>query len=186
MFCKEKNLLIQSISNQNQSIIMPKFHLRRTGAAIAGSGITALLLTSCSTIDPLLSHLKTFESDIAGEPAAATASFDEVYGPEWTEYAIVCPYSPQKNVHEALATEDSPIPEQGLQDSENYLYLKSGDGTGNGHGEGKWVRFASAELDFCNLPNTSSQSLTLKPTTDTLDFTLVQPDSRWTLTDFGN
>ena len=108
MFCKEKNLLIQSISNQNQSIIMPKFHLRRTGAAIAGSGITALLLTSCSTIDPLLSHLKTFESDIAGEPAAATASFDEVYGPEWTEYAIVCPYSPQKNVHEALATEDSP------------------------------------------------------------------------------
>ncbi|MDO5508267.1 MAG: hypothetical protein Q4F64_08015 [Corynebacterium casei] len=158
--------------------------LIRAGTAIAGFGIAALLLASCNTSGPLLAHLKTFESDIAGEPADATASLDEVYGPEWTEFATICPYTPQKNVHEALGTEDSPISEQGLQDSENYLYLKSGDGTDDS--EEKWIRFTTAELDFCNPTNTSSQSLTLKATSDTLDFTLIQPDSRWTLTDFGN
>lgn len=120
--------------------------------------VAALVLTSCGANDPLLAHLKTFESNIAGEPADANAILRDIYGPEWAQYATICPYSPQNAIHDTLGTEDSPIPDDGLLESENYLYPT----------------------------NSSSQSLTLKPISATLDFTLIQPDSIWTLTYFGN
>lgn len=88
--------------------------------------------------------------------------------------------SPQHAVDDALGTEDSPIPDNGLPEYENYLYLTSGDGNE------EWIRFTRSELDLCNPTNSGSQSLTLEPTSATLDFTLIQPDSIWTLTDFGN
>lgn len=130
----------------------------KTFPVAALTTVAALVLTSCGANDPLLAHLKAFESNIAGEPADATAILRDIYGPEWAEFATVCPYSPQHAVDDALGTEDSPIPDDGLLESENYLYLT----------------------------NSSSQSLTLEPISATLDFTLIQPDSIWTLTDFGN
>lgn len=152
----------------------------KTFPVAALTTVAALALVSCGANDPLLAHLKTFESNIAGEPADATAILRDIYGPEWAEFATVCPYSPQHAVDDALGTEDSPIPDNGLSEDENYLYLTSGDGTE------EWIRFARSELDLCNPTNSISKSLTLEPTSATLDFTLIQPDSIWTLTDFGN
>lgn len=152
----------------------------RTLSAAALTTVAALALTSCGANDPLLAHLKTFESNIAGEPADATAILRDIYGPEWAEFATVCPYSPQHTVDDTLGTEDSPIPDNGLSEDENYLYLTSDDRNE------KWIRFARSEMDLCNPTNSSSQSLTLEPISATLDFTLIQPDSIWTLTDFGN
>lgn len=152
----------------------------KTFPVAALTTVAALALVSCGANDPLLAHLKTFESNIAGEPADATAILRDIYGPEWAQYATVCPYSPQHAVDDALGTEDSPIPDDGLSEDENYLYLASDDRNE------KWIRFARSEMDLCNPTNSSSQSLTLKPISATLDFTLIQPDSIWTLTDFGN
>lgn len=152
----------------------------KTFPVAALTTVAALALVSCGANDPLLAHLKTFESNIAGEPADATAILRDIYGPEWAEFATVCPYSPQHAVDDALGTEDSPIPDNGLSEDENYPYLASDDRNE------KWIRFARSEMDLCNPTNSSSQSLTLEPISATLDFTLIQPDSIWTLTDFGN
>ena len=152
----------------------------KTLSATALAPVAAHVLTSCGANDPLLAHLKTFESNIAGEPADATAILRDIYGPEWAEFATVCPYSPQHAVDDALGTEDSPIPDNGLSEDENYLYLTSDDRNE------KWIRFARSEMDLCNPTNSSSQSLTLEPISATLDFTLIQPDAIWTLTDSGN
>lgn len=152
----------------------------KTFPVAALTTVAALALVSCGANDPLLAHLKTFESNIAGEPADATAILRDIYGPEWAEFATVCPYSPQHAVDDALGTEDSPIPDSGLPESENYLYLKSVDGTE------EWIRFTRSELNLCTPTNTSSQSLIFEPTSSTLDFTLIQPNSTWTLTEFHN
>lgn len=152
----------------------------KTFRVAALTTVAALALVSCGANDPLLAHLKTFESNIAGEPADATAILRDIYGPEWAEFTTVCPYSPQHAVDDALGTEESPIPDNGLSEDENYLYLASDDRNE------KWIRFARSELDLCNPTNSSSQSLTLEPISATLDFTLIQPDSIWTLTYFGN
>ena len=126
--------------------------LNRTVSAVALASVTVLALTSCGAGDPLIAHLETSESNIAGEPADATAILQDIYGPRWAEFAFVCPYSPKQGVHEALGTEDSPIPDSGLPESENYLYLKSVDGNE------EWIRFTRSELNLCTPTNTSSQS----------------------------
>ena len=152
--------------------------MRRMMARIGVTSIISLLLSSCSFDDPLASHLASLGRSGHAIPVTESITLEELYGPEWTEFSLVCLYTPYQTVKETLMADDPPVPEHGFSDQENFLFLR-----GKGDSE-QWVKFSREALDLCCLLYTSPSpsSLIMESTTVALSFSLDNPGSAWILT----
>lgn len=148
--------------------------MRRMMAPIGFTSIASLLLSSCSFDDPLAAHLASLGRSEHEIPVAESITLEELYGPEWTEFSLVCPYTPYQAVKETLMADDPPVPEHGFSDQENFLFLR-GEG-----GSEQWVKFSRETLDLCS--PLSPSSLIMESTTAVLSFSLDNPGSAWILT----
>lgn len=75
-------------------------------ARIGFTSIVPLLLSSCSFDDPLASHLASLGRSGHAIPVTESITLEELYGPEWTEFSLVCPYTPYQTVKETLMVDD--------------------------------------------------------------------------------
>lgn len=148
--------------------------MRRMMARLGFTSIVSLLLSSCSFDDPLASHLASLGRSGHAIPVTESITLEELYGPEWTEFSLVCPYTPYQTVKETLMADDPPVPEHGFSDHENFLFLR-----GKGDSE-QWVKFSRKALDLCS--PSSPSSLIMESTTVALSFSLDNPGSAWILT----
>lgn len=137
--------------------------------------LAIFVLGSCSInfSDPLNSHLALVERSATESPVTESFMLTDLYGSEWTKFSIICPYTPYAKIKHELNVNDPPIPEHGLSDSENDLFLR--DAVGNE----QWIRFSRGEVDLCSY----TDGLAVKSTSRTVEFSLDQPDGVWILSD---
>lgn len=148
----------------------------RSGRLIPLICITAAVaLGACSSSsgDPLLDHLAAVESSVDDPPVVESLSFGDLFGPQWREFALICPYTPRAEVEGQLGVKDPPIPEHGLSDGDNAVLLKEDDG-----GE-QWIQLSRAEVDLCS----GSIDPGLRPSSESLDFVLKHRAGVWELAD---
>lgn len=121
-----------------------------------GLSAALLTLTACGTNDELSSYLTSIET------ATAQVSLNDIYNDQWSEFAVVCPYTPSDYAKAELDVGDTPWPDKWPDEQTNFLLLKSDTG------EYKWVRYRRSNLDFCSEPRID---FTIFPTAATLEFT---------------
>lgn len=141
---------------------------------LAGHATLAIfVLGSCSINpnDPLNSHFALVERSATDFPVTESLMLTDLYGSEWTKFSVICPYTPYAKIKHELNVDDPPVPEHGLSDSENDLFLR--DAVGNE----QWIRFSRGEIDLCSYTDGSA----VKPTSRPVEFSLDQRGGVWIL-----
>ncbi|AKF27335.1 hypothetical protein YH66_07120 [[Brevibacterium] flavum] len=129
--------------------------------------LTALTLASCSTENALESHLSS-----ADQSSHQSLNLRSIYGDEWVEFAIVCPYAPKDTVEAELQLEDTPVPRFGFDETQSILVLKSTSSNT------EWISFKRTHIvDLC--PVLSDYDISFRPTDSTLDFVFNLKNNVW-------
>lgn len=129
--------------------------------------LTALTLASCSESNTLESYLSS-----ADPSSYESLSLQNIYGDEWAEFAIICPYAPKDTVEAELYLEDAPIPKFGLDESQSMLVLKSTNT------DTTWIRFSRTKVvDLC--PATSNYDISFRSTDAAFKFNFNSKNNVW-------
>lgn len=129
--------------------------------------LMALTLASCSKSNALESYLSS-----AHPSSHESLSLRNIYGDEWDEFAIVCPYALKDAVEAELYLENAPIPKFGLDESQSMLVLKStNDDT-------TWIRFSRTKVvDLC--PVASNYDVSFQSTDAAFEFKFNPTNNVW-------
>ncbi|BAU97313.1 hypothetical protein N24_3051 [Corynebacterium suranareeae] len=133
--------------------------------------VAAVVLTGCSSPDRLEDHLRLASG------SSTSFSLRDIYGDEWAEFSIICPYTPRDRIEQALHISAATVPKFGFDDSYSALVLKaSSDGN-----ETEWIGFDRVNtVDLCS-PRRENTDLSIQSTDTVLDFRFNTGTDVWEL-----
>lgn len=131
---------------------------------------SVLMLTGCATnhSSPLYSYLNASTSTTVEQ-----VRLSDLYGEQWTEFALVCPYTTKDEVKEELGIKINTYLTDLTDDSSNDIVLRDKDGSYD------WIYFN--RFDIVYLCNGSAENLKIYPIDSVLEFEHRDDYGTWKL-----
>lgn len=132
---------------------------------------STLMLTGCATnhSSPLYSYLNASTSTTVEQ-----VRLSDLYGDQWTEFALVCPYTTKDEVKEELGIKINTYLTNSTDDSSNDIVLRDKDGSYD------WIYFN--RFDIVYLCPGKQPELKYRPIDSILEFEYDHDYGNWDLT----